>query len=101
MPDPRPLSRDSSPLEPGRSGGERPVIAVRLVLPDGSLIERAWGMSSPDLGRVADRFKSPPAWLKNPKKKWDHPQDPIMFTGQVRAGHEADARALVGEGADA
>ncbi len=39
---------------------------------------------------------APPAWLKNPKKKWPKPGDPITYTGTVKPGHEDEAREALG-----
>lgn len=74
---------------------ERAMLAVRLVMPDGSLLEREWSYEDAMTGRLP-ALGGPPKWLKNPKRSWERPQDPIVVQGQVRAGHEDDARRWVG-----
>lgn len=60
-------------------------------LPSGAILVRTWGMdeSPPEL-------KNPPAWLENPGRTWERPQDPVLLFGQVKPGHEDDARRLLG-----
>jgi hypothetical protein len=69
----------------------RPVIRVRFDLPDGSLLEREWtyGEQTPAWLRMV------PDWLEDPQRTWDHPQDPITFTGRVKEGREAEAFQVV------
>lgn len=50
-------------------------------------------------GHPAERLLrgGPPVWLTNPSRSgWDHPQDPFVFKGTVKSGHEAEARAALG-----
>ena len=39
--------------------------------------------------------QSPPGWLLQPWRSWDHPQGPILLTGRVKAGREDEARVAV------
>ncbi len=73
-----------------------PVVRVELTLADGTLLTREWLMN--EAGSIREALRSPPAWLEEPRRRWDHPHDPITFSGRVREGHEADARALVNPG---
>jgi hypothetical protein len=70
-----------------------PVVRVEFELADGTLLVREWTMS--EARSVPDELKSPPTWLENPRRSWDHPQDPITMKGRVRPGFEAEARALL------
>jgi hypothetical protein len=79
----------------------RPVIAVRFTLPSGNVLERDWTLDElQDDGDQAFELmlrSGPPAWLEEPKREWEKPQDPILFTGQVRPGREAEAiKAVMG-----
>ncbi len=33
-----------------------------------------------------------PDWLGDLSKKWDKPGDPVVYTGTITKGHEAEAR---------
>jgi hypothetical protein len=70
----------------------RPVLRVNFTLEDGSALEREWTMdeATPEWAR-----SGPPSWLMMPKRRWDHPQDPITLSGRVRPGHEEEARRSV------
>ena len=72
------------------------VRAVFMLRPSGKL-ERGWTWREIEAGEGPTFLRgAPPAWLKNPKRQWGHPQDPITFTGTVRPGHEAEAREALG-----
>jgi len=78
---------------------ERPVIAARFTLADGTVLARDWYMA--DLadvrGGTPELFRgTPPDWLFDRARAWDNPQDPITFTGTVKTGCEADAREALG-----
>lgn len=36
-----------------------------------------------------------PGWMREPRKTWAHPQDPITFSFLVAPGREAEAKAWV------
>jgi hypothetical protein len=40
--------------------------------------------------------EGPPAFIENPSRHWDHPQDPITFRGTVKPGCEHMARKVLG-----
>jgi hypothetical protein len=42
------------------------------------------------------RFQDVPDFLDDAAKRWDHPQEAIMFTGRVKPGREEEARAWLG-----
>lgn len=70
---------------------ERPLIRVELTLPDGEVLERDWKMTDvpkPDLDALRP-------WVDNPRKAWDHPQDPITFKGDVKPEHVDDVRRFL------
>lgn len=74
-----------------------PVLRVKFTLPDGEVLERNWNMEQATTDPAAAKLReAPPSWLENPRKAWDHPQDPITFTGTVKAGHEDEARTFCG-----
>jgi hypothetical protein len=60
-------------------------------LPSGTILIRTWhlGDDQPDLAK-------PPAWLEDFGRAWDRPHDPVLVYGRVKAGHEDDARELLG-----
>lgn len=70
-----------------------PVLHALFTFADGSTIERGWSMLDADLPHWMK--DGPPEWLLDPRRSWTRPQDPITFTGRVRVGHEAEARALL------
>lgn len=67
-----------------------PAIRVELTLATGEVLTRDYHDSGP-----AWVLDGPPAWLLNPGRVWDRPQDPVTFSGTVEAGHEAEARAVI------
>lgn len=69
--------------------------AVFMLVPNGKL-EREWPWADINAGEKPPGGDAPPAWLKNPKRRWARPQDPITLTGIVRRGHEEEARAWLG-----
>ena len=69
-----------------------PVVRVVFTLADGTVLQRDWTMHEPP-PRVL--MEGPPEWLGNARRTWDHPQDPVTLTGDVDAGHEAEARELL------
>jgi hypothetical protein len=69
-----------------------PVLKYALRCADGTVIEREYAWHElPDGGMM-----EPPPWLENPKRTWDHPQDPILFEGDVKPGFEQVAREVLG-----
>lgn len=77
-----------------------PVIRVEFRLADGTLLTRDWTMAEAASDPVVAKLKDgAPAWLRNPRKAWDHPQDPITFKGDVKPGFEQEAR-YIAEGED-
>lgn len=66
-----------------------PVLRAEFTMPDGEVLTRDWTMTEapadPDAAKLRE---GPPSWLLNPRKAWDHPQDPITFKGNVKPGHE-------------
>lgn len=69
-----------------------PVLTARFTLPDGSYLVRAWVASD----EIPEALKGgPPEWLDNPSRSWPDPRGPIMLTGIVKAGREAEARVVL------
>lgn len=74
---------------------DMPVLRVEFTCADGEVIARSWRMD-----------EAPPEWLKGESpdwvvegsagRKWDHPQDPVLLSGVVVEGREAEAREAVG-----
>lgn len=77
---------------------DRVMLRGEFTLPDGELVvvERTMAQLQVEGGDDFERMlrEGPPDWLTNPNRSWPHPQDPITFTGDVRPGFEAAARAL-------
>lgn len=70
----------------------RPAIRVAFACADGQTIEREWTMhDAPDPAA----FERQPAWVRNGKRAWDRPQDPITYSGDVEPGFEDEARQWV------
>lgn len=81
----------------------RPILAARLTLADGTLLEAAWSMRDLDAGARApaidllrQRADGPPEWLDVRSVDWPNPQDPVTLTGTVRLGADDAARAWLG-----
>lgn len=71
----------------------RPTTRVEFRLASGEMVVREWTMFDQQ-----PEIESIPSWLDNPRKAWHHPQDPVTFKGDVRAGHEDDCAAFVATG---
>lgn len=68
-----------------------PVARYVFTCADGSTIVRDYEIGeTPPL-----RLRDVPEWLEDPHREWGHPQDPILFTGKVKAGFEDEARAAL------
>lgn len=79
-----------------------PIGRLIITFPDGSVWEREWTIET--IGE-APTFIAPgggaqpiPDYLVHASKRWDSPQDPIIFTATVKAGREEEARAALGDG---
>lgn len=72
---------------------DRPLIEVRAVFADGSQESRYWTMNDMRDKRPDLDLPEWPDWMREPRKTWAHPQDPITYSFLVVAGREADARA--------
>lgn len=76
-----------------RRNGDRVMVEVRLII-DGVQVERTWNYreflegSAPSMSRVV-----PQPWMREPRKSWVSPQDPIIMSALVDAEHETEARA--------
>jgi hypothetical protein len=73
-----------------------PVLRLALTFPDGTLRKRDWSTRDIREGSNPSILHTPPPWLLNPKRSWPHPQDPVTLSGDVPAGREKDAEALLG-----
>lgn len=77
-----------------------PVGRVEIDFPDGSRHVAEWTMDeigeAPAFIRPGSGPQMPPDWLENPRRRWDHPQDPITFSGRVKPGREVAARTALG-----
>lgn len=71
----------------------RPTTRVEFTLASGEVVAREWMMFDRQ-----PAIEDIPAWLDNPRKAWPHPQDPVTFKGDVRAGHEDECMAFVAGG---
>jgi len=65
-----------------------PVIRVEWTRADGSLVTREWSLND-----GPPKPFPPPAFIENPRRRWDHPQDPITLLGDIRPGFESEAEA--------
>lgn len=82
------------------SPADLPVLRVKFKLADGTVLGREWTMQNAT-EKAAERVREnlsagPPSWLLGPLKSWDHPQDPVTFSGTVAAGHEDEAYDFLG-----
>ena len=68
------------------------MIAVRVVFDDGSQEERTWSMADFDGGAPAPTVDLQD-WMVDPRRSWEHPQDPITHSTLVAPGREDEARA--------
>jgi hypothetical protein len=68
-------------------------IEVRLVFDDGSQESRHWSRAAVLAGDYGptDALKDPPAFLREPRRTWVHPQDPIIFSALVSDDDRAEA----------
>jgi hypothetical protein len=73
-----------------RTLDERPVIEVRLTLWTGEQIHRMWTWQEVQAGAPTI---DPQSWMRDPRKLWPHPQDPITFEASVTADDDDVARA--------
>lgn len=72
----------------GKSVLDRPVVEVRIVFADGEQESRFWTIHDnphPDPDQ--------PDWMREPRKSWQHPQDPVIYSCLVAGGREDEARA--------
>lgn len=67
------------------------VAVIALTMPDGDARQRIVMSDEP----MPEELKTPPTWLLNAGKKWEHPTDPIVYYGHVRRGFENEAEALL------
>lgn len=79
---------------------KRDMIAVILKLPDGSgTVERRVNMFSiqqnTSLDEVKDAIDALFPLVDNPQRAWDHPQDPITYTGTIKPGKEEEVAKLL------
>jgi hypothetical protein len=86
------MSEDTRMSGLSESHKSRPMVVVEFTLPDGELLTKTW-----TVGDCAER-KEPGfvnevlPLLNNPRKAWDHPQDPLTFKGDVAPGNEKEVR---------
>lgn len=73
-----------------------PILRAEFTLPDGEVLVREWTMMQAASDPYAMKLKGAPfSWLDNPRRAWDHPQDPVTFKGNVKSGHEDEARQFI------
>ncbi len=72
---------------------KRPLVELRLVFADGTQDSRFWCLEDRPLPEQFDQ----PDWMREPRKSWPHPQDPIIFSALVEAGREFEARDWLDE----
>jgi hypothetical protein len=79
------------------------VIAVALQLETGGELIRRYTFAevSGDPNPAEFLHDGPPPWWERPSKVWHSPDQPLIFRGIVKAGHENDARQLLGLDDDA
>jgi hypothetical protein len=84
------MPKDHVPEE--RRHLNRPVLRVEFRMPGGGpKLMRQWTIKE----QIPEWTKSPPDWLLQPWRSWDHPQGPILLTGRVKKGYEDEARVAV------
>lgn len=66
-----------------------PVVRYEFTRADGTTLVREWSLNDHPPKPPTDV----PAFLVNPRRRWEHPQDPVTFLGDVRPGQEAEAEA--------
>jgi hypothetical protein len=66
---------------------KRPVVELRLVFADDSQDSRFWRMDD-----SPPKDFDQPEWMIEPRRSWQHPQDPIIFSCLVAEGREEEAR---------
>lgn len=64
-----------------------PVVELRLVFPDDTQESRFWGIDD----HPPKEFGQPD-WMIEPRRSWQHPQDPIIFSARVEFGRTEEAR---------
>jgi hypothetical protein len=69
---------------------ERTQIEVRVVFGDGSQESRTWSWADVRAGRHP--MPDIEEWMVDPRKSWQHPQDPIILSTLVAEGREQEAR---------
>lgn len=63
----------------------RPVVRLLVTIGLDPTIDRTYTVDQAP--SIAVLKEGPEQWMKNPRQRWDHPQDPVTFSFQVR---EAD-----------
>lgn len=71
---------------------DRTMIEVRLVFGDGSQDSRVWTWADIEDGSKPPKFE-PQEWMREPRRSWQNPQDPIIYSALVDLEHEAEAHA--------
>lgn len=69
----------------------RPVVRVELTLPGGEVLAREWSIND-----FPPEVEIQP-WMGNPRRSWDHPQDPITYKADVPSGGIAMARGWLAD----
>lgn len=67
----------------------KPVLQVIAMFRDGSQESREWTLDDMPPKVTPD----PQPWMRNPLKKWPHPQEPVILHFLVDPEHEETARA--------
>lgn len=73
----------------------RPAIRVALLVGD-TVYVRDWCMCESGTAPFGPGTPGPPEWLDAPLMRWDHPQDPVTYSGTVADGEQANALELIG-----
>ena len=73
------------------------ILKVELELSNGELVTRIWTIK--DLTAASpvmkDRLHSPPEFLFDFERNWNHPQDPVTYKAYVEEGNEEAAKAWI------
>lgn len=88
-----------SEARPGPDGfcerlGHPPVIRVALGI-DGDTYLRDWCACAPD--KPMGLIDGVPGWLGEPLRQWEHPRDPVTYSGVVSGSRDDALAFLYGE----
>lgn len=71
-----------------------PLVQVKVSLPNGDLLTRTYTTADESIP-APEEFAELLEWLTDADRAWEHPQDPIVFSGRIKPEHEADVRSFL------